>query len=68
MSDFLLNEKEIIYILDNEQPTTCPQCGRRTNFSQFLERNEIIQKHYCMERVACGYSFIGEFEHSMVIM
>ena len=41
---------------DNDQPTTCPKCGSRTEFNILdLER----QKHRCKDS-DCGYEFILE--------
>jgi hypothetical protein len=51
-----------IYIVDNEQPTTCPKCGTRTDFEEMNEKKKIIiQKHSC-PNPKCKYEFIGEFE------
>ena len=44
-----------IYILDQDQPATCPKCGARTDFAELGD----YQVHTCKE---CGYSFVGEFE------
>jgi hypothetical protein len=49
------------YILDNDQPTTCPKCGARTDFYEIDNKDEPIQEHYCMQ-VACSYTFWGVFE------
>ncbi len=55
------NNNKIIYILENEQPTTCPKCGARTDFVQLRYRSRVIQKHSCLWPY-CKYVFIGEFE------
>lgn len=49
------------YILDNDQPTTCPKCGARTDFEQFEEDGTIVQKHRCLN-INCAFVFLGEFE------
>lgn len=43
---------------DNDQPTTCPQCGSRTDF---VEISETKQHHGCLS-YPCGYEFILEME------
>jgi hypothetical protein len=52
-----MKKSKPIYILDNDQPTTCPKCGSRT---RFVEYTGAIQKHHCLGK-DCLYSFIGEF-------
>lgn len=47
-----------IYFLDQEQPTTCPKCGARTDFTEI---NELQQYHICLSSL-CKFKFIGEFE------
>lgn len=47
----------VIFILDDEQPTTCPKCGARTDFKD-LDGEK--QEHVCL---GCGFKFIGEFEN-----
>ena len=44
------------YILDNDQPTTCPKCGKRTDWT---DNEDGSQDHKCL---GCGYEFRGEFE------
>lgn len=44
------------YILDNEQPPTCPKCGARTDFE---ENEDGTQAHTCLN---CKFQFTGEFE------
>lgn len=40
---------------DNDQPTCCPKCGRRTEFSEETDRDGAeYQHHHCK----CGYEFI----------
>jgi transposase-like protein len=50
-----------IYILDHDQPTTCPKCGARTDFIEEEGNHPTLcdQRHTCL---GCGYKFIGEFE------
>jgi ribosomal protein L37AE/L43A len=43
------------HILD-DQPTTCPRCGRRTEDDHLDESTQVC---HCM---GCHYTFIGEFE------
>jgi len=49
-----------IYILDNEQPTTCSKCGMRTVFSENIIDQTIAQYHQCPQPL-CQYKFVGEF-------
>jgi hypothetical protein len=44
-----------VYLLDEDQPTNCPQCGTRTNF---YHAEPEWQKHHCP---GCSYNFIGTF-------
>lgn len=46
-----------LYILDDDQPTTCPKCGARTEI--LAEDYSGTQAHRCP---ACGYAFIGELD------
>lgn len=46
---------EEIFILD-DQPTTCPHCGSRTEFKEIGDGQ---QRHTCM---TCQFTFTGEFE------
>lgn len=54
------NQKLVQYlhqhILDQDQPTTCPRCGYRTEDDHFIDNMQIC---HCM---GCHYSFIGVFE------
>jgi len=50
-----------IYLLDSEQPTTCPICGARTQFEDISHQIISIQHHTCLNE-SCKYEFIGEFE------
>lgn len=45
---------------DNDQPTTCPQCGSRTEFFQ-VGLDTSRQKHRCLDG-DCGYEFHLDFE------
>jgi hypothetical protein len=49
-----------VYILDNEQPTSCPKCGLRTEFTETVVNEMIVQHHHCPQTL-CQYKFIGEF-------
>lgn len=42
-----------VYILDLDQPTTCPVCGART---EILIDCSGIQHHKCL---GCSYEFVG---------
>ncbi len=46
-----------IFIL-GEEPTTCPQCGSRTDFD---ENDDDTQSHRCLNR-DCGFDFLGVFD------
>jgi hypothetical protein len=48
-----------IFILDNEQPTTCPMCGARTEFDETADGT---QNHCCRW---CQFQFVGEFDDEM---
>lgn len=54
-------EDKPIFILDNDQPTTCPICGARTKFKNVKVENETVQYHICLD-INCRFSFVGEFE------
>jgi len=56
-----MDENYNTYILDDDQPTTCPLCGARTDFRKFVEQKKDIQFHECLNE-NCNYQFIGEFE------
>jgi hypothetical protein len=58
-----MKKEKQTYILDNDQPTTCPKCGTRTYFTEHLFEGKIIQTHSCSYKL-CKYSFIGEFENN----
>lgn len=46
-----------IYTLgDNDQPTECPKCGARTEFTEIHDEKE-TQVHLCL---GCEYEFILE--------
>lgn len=50
-----------LFSLDNEQPTTCPQCGARTSFEE-QENDQIgyYQLHDCLNET-CLFQFVGVF-------
>lgn len=50
-----------VYILDNEQPTGCPKCGTRTEFTETIINEMLVQHHHCPQPL-CKYKFIGEFD------
>ena len=50
-----------LYILDNEQPTGCPKCGTRTEFTETIINEMIVQHHNCPQ-LLCQYNFTGEFD------
>jgi len=43
-------------ILDHDQPTTCPKCGRRTEDDHLVNNKQV---NHCL---GCHYNFIGIFE------
>ncbi len=51
----------ITFILDNEQATTCPKCGSRTDFHQTNNEELLQQFHSCLNS-ECKFEFVGEFE------
>lgn len=44
--------------LGNDQPTTCPKCGVRT---EILSDRLLMQQHLCLNET-CTYEFILEFD------
>ena len=44
------------HILDDDQPTTCPHCGRRTEDDHFSANKQVC---HCL---GCHYTFMGVFE------
>jgi hypothetical protein len=46
-----------IYLLGDEQ-TTCPYCGRRTDFYEFVHKTEQYQIHFC-KAWDCGFIFLA---------
>ena len=46
-----------IYLL-NDQPTTCPICGVRTDFDEFTENNKLVQIHTCIYHEPC-FTFLA---------
>lgn len=44
------------FIVDSDQPTTCPKCGTRTDFK---ELTATTQRHECLNP-KCKFTFIGE--------
>lgn len=51
-----LHELDVYLNGDNDQPATCPKCGRRTEFEEISEDK---QQHQCTK---CGYEFFLDFE------
>jgi len=47
------------YLLDHDQPTTCPKCGTRT----FYIQKPRCQWHACISSI-CKFQFIGLFERT----
>lgn len=46
--------------VDNDQPTTCPECGSRTEFEEIHKEDAPpTQQHECS---GCGHNFILEFD------
>jgi transposase-like protein len=43
---------------DNDQPTTCPKCGARTDFDK-RPGSVHVQRHGCL---GCKYVFFLEFD------
>ena len=42
-----------IFTVDNDNPTTCPECGNRTDIEFEISKTE--QHHKCL---SCDYEFI----------
>lgn len=57
------DDKLDVYILDDDQPTTCPKCGARTYFTEVGKASAQVQHHKCLNE-QCGYVFNGVFEDS----
>jgi len=51
------SEEFPIWLLDDEQPATCPKCGARTDFT---DNPDGTQNHECLR---CRFQFIGEFDN-----
>lgn len=45
----------------DEQPTTCPKCGTRTDLDELYHVSPGLQVHRCLN-VQCGYEFVAEPE------
>jgi len=56
-----MKKYESTYILDNNQPATCPKCGARTEWENIIVLKIASQLHTCLAS-SCNYKFIGEFE------
>ena len=50
--------KGLEIILLSDQPTTCPICGARTDFYEFVHDNEQYQIHFC-KNWDCGIAFLA---------
>ena len=48
-----------IYTTDSDNPTTCPECGSRTNLIAEISNTE--QHHKCLK---CNYEFILILDYS----
>jgi hypothetical protein len=50
--------------LMNDQPTTCPNCGARTDFYTILSpvTNENVEVHKCLSN-NCQFEFVLEIDH-----
>ncbi|MHA2218071.1 MAG: hypothetical protein ACXACY_19220 [Candidatus Hodarchaeales archaeon] len=48
---------ELPTYIGNDQPTTCPKCGRRT---EFIEITDDKQQHKCP---SCEFEFFIDFEY-----
>jgi len=51
---------EEIFVLDKDNPTTCPHCGARTEFKEIEDGRQL---HTC---TCCQLIFVGEFEDEKV--
>jgi len=51
-----LDELDVYVNEDNDQPTTCPKCGNRTEFLQIADNK---QQHQCL---SCKYEFFLDFD------
>ena len=49
--------------LANNQPTTCPECGARTEFYLQISpvSNENVEIHKCLSNI-CQFEFVVEFD------
>lgn len=48
-----------VFLVDNDQPTTRPICGARTDFQEI---NSWKQVHECLD---CRFRFVGENEETV---
>lgn len=53
------SEELQVFLVDNDQPTTCPTCGARTDFQEVSSWKQI---HECLD---CNFKFIGESGESL---
>lgn len=56
-SNSLQMDESLPIFLFTEMQTTCPYCGRRTNFEEYEELGLIYQVHHCKNE-KCGFTFI----------
>ena len=49
------------HFVDTDQPTTCPKCGARTDFTEIETTFPFTQIHQCLNK-DCRCTFIGEID------
>jgi len=52
-------------LLLNDQPVTCPNCSSRTDFYEFVYKNEEYQIHFCKNR-DCGIAFLTREDENFI--
>lgn len=53
------------YLLLNDQPTTCPQCGARSDFSIPSDKPYYYEKHQCLAP-QCNHIFLATTNEEFV--
>ena len=47
-------------LLLNDQPVTCPLCSSRTKYIDLIDKGEVYEIHYCLNKKVCGHVFACE--------
>jgi hypothetical protein len=41
----------------NDQPTTCPYCGARTEYHDLIHQGVVYEINFCLNKEHCGFVF-----------